>query len=788
MKQLITLVFFFFCSQWGFAQLNMSLVSNLDYEPILNDIWGWEDPDTGIEYALVGTREGVSIVSLADPENPDEVVWIPGEYSVWRDIKTWGNYAYVVTDQSGTTEGLTIIDLSNLPASAPVTHWNPDLPNLGILNKCHNLYIDDQGYAYLSGCNVNAGGVLVVDVFSTPGSPVYVSAAPNTYSHDNYARDGFIYSAEINDGFFSIYDASDLDNITFINNQETPNTQSHNVWLSDDSQTIFASDELADAFITAYDISNPNSIVELDKYAPIETLNTGVIPHNVHVIDDYLVISFNSDGCRVVDASRPANLIEVAYYDTWLDVNTGFIGDWGAYPFLPSGLVLLSDRHNGLYVVDVEYIRACYLEGVVSNAATGANLAGVEVGIISPQANEAMSNLLGEYRTGQEQAGTFEVTFELPGFFPQTHTVELNNGELTTLDVELIPFANAQGSVFNYADFSGIPMAEVFMDGPQSFFTTADNNGDFQLNNIITGTYNVIAGYWGFETTLQTFDVQNNGNFEIGLLPGYYDDFSLDLGWETAIEGDVTAGEWEWVIPVESMDNGMTSSPGSDYENDLSDRCYITGNSGQSEYNNVDGGSVLLISPPMELSSYLEPILNYHSWFWNGSDPDIGDELVVSVHNGTDEVILETVNTNSTAWSGIKIFELRSYIDITDEMRIIFKATDAGNDNAVEAGIDAFHVYDGGPVNTSDLDATPVSYKLFPNPGTDQFNFQYAFSTEINKVELKVYNNLGQLVEQFRNLESANSVVFGGEYTSGMYTLVVLGDGTILAQEKLIKQ
>ena len=35
-----------------------------------NDIWGWTDPQTGNDYALVGMTNGTSIVNVTDTENP----------------------------------------------------------------------------------------------------------------------------------------------------------------------------------------------------------------------------------------------------------------------------------------------------------------------------------------------------------------------------------------------------------------------------------------------------------------------------------------------------------------------------------------------------------------------------------------------------------------------------------------------------------------------------------------------------------------------------------------------
>ena len=61
------------------AQTNVDLISNLNQYPSIgyNDIWGYVD-GTGIEYALLGTQHGTSIVRLDDPANPQEVVFIPG--------------------------------------------------------------------------------------------------------------------------------------------------------------------------------------------------------------------------------------------------------------------------------------------------------------------------------------------------------------------------------------------------------------------------------------------------------------------------------------------------------------------------------------------------------------------------------------------------------------------------------------------------------------------------------------------------------------------------------------
>ena len=68
----------------GYACSNVDLMSFLPLQELgsqappgyppsgtpLNDIWGWTDPQTGIEYALVGRSDGLAFLSLGDPESP----------------------------------------------------------------------------------------------------------------------------------------------------------------------------------------------------------------------------------------------------------------------------------------------------------------------------------------------------------------------------------------------------------------------------------------------------------------------------------------------------------------------------------------------------------------------------------------------------------------------------------------------------------------------------------------------------------------------------------------------
>ena len=87
------------------------------------------------------------------------------------------------------------------------------------------------------------------------------------------------------------------------------------------------------------------------------------------MLGDFIVTSYYADGIRIHDVTYPNNMIEVAYYDAFLGVDDDFDGSWGAYPYLPSGLILSSEINSGpnnegqLLVLEASLQQACYLEG-----------------------------------------------------------------------------------------------------------------------------------------------------------------------------------------------------------------------------------------------------------------------------------------------------------------------------------------------------------------------------------------------------------------------------------------
>lgn len=774
------------------TNFNMTQLSNLQYPEGCNDIWGYVD-ENGIEYAILGTRAATAIISLEDPANPVEVANIPGSNSTWRDIKTWGHYAYVTCDAGN--DGLLIINLENLPESITYEFWKPELEvngSQGTLLRCHNIFIDENGYAYISGCNpLNGGGVIIFDVFSVPGKPTLVGHVEFVYSHDNFVRGDTVYSANLTEGFY-ITDVSVKNDPITLATKSTSLFFTHNVWMSDDGDYLFTTDERANAYLDAYDISDLSDIKLVDRWQPIDTRGTGVIPHNTHYIDGYNVVSWYTDGVKVLDSHRPSNLVEVANFDTYLGGQTGFQGCWGAYPYLPSGLLLASDINTCLWVFDVDYVRAAYLEGIVVNALTQEPIQGADVVIQGVQPNEGISTPDGRFKTGSNQGGTLTVRANKTGFQSKEVTFEFVPGQITDVTIELFPLevTTISGTVITEEDGLPIENASVYFQSlgdPALVFTSeTDEDGNYSINDIFVGEYEVIAGAWGYAYKSVNPLVVNNSTENIALAVGYYDDFIFDYGWMES--GSAPVGNWARGEPEAIFFGNDPTNPGEDLQNDFGDACFVTGlQAGQGAGSfDLDDGTSLLLSPEMDLTDYENPILRYHYWYVNtggASTPD--DTLLVYIINNGEEIPVKIYPNSTFAWVEDSIV----VSDILDEwgvLQIRFDAADLpGSGHIVEAGVDGFWVEDAasGP---SSIDLISTSgWSTMPNPFSTTCLISFDEAVLVSG-SYKVVDLHGRVVETGQ-LENQSNLSLGQLWTPGVYFLQVFQAGRASEVQRLVK-
>lgn len=469
----------------------------------LANVWGY-DID-GKEYALVGGRNGLIIADVTNPDAPQQIVQIPGPSNLWKEIKTYKHFAYVVSEGG---QGIQIVDLSGLP-SPNLNHrfYTGDGAIANLLNRIHALHIDTtKGFLYAYGGDLFGGRAKIFNLNSDPYNPTYVGtfntnfAGNQNYIHDGYVDNDTLYGGHIYGGFFSIVNMADKSNPQLISTQITPNAFTHNTWISQDRRVIFTTDEVNNSYLTAYDVSDPTDVRELDRIQSNPGSNSMV--HNTHILDNWAVTSWYKDGFTIVDVTRPDNLVQVGNHDTYTGSGGGSEGCWGVYPYFPSGTIVATNitaqgTNNGeLWVVTPTYVRACYLEGKITDGVTGFPLGNAKVELLGT-ATQEFSNLTGQYKTGQTQTGLFTARVTRAGYQTVETEVLMESGKVRVLDVEMFPPGafTVSGQVLRSPDLEPVPDAAVYLFGRDTeYAAVTDGDGMFSIGNVLPGSYDVTAG------------------------------------------------------------------------------------------------------------------------------------------------------------------------------------------------------------------------------------------------------------------------------------------------------
>jgi len=496
------------CVASGFAQnTNIVFRSKMTFPgQTVANVWGYSTAES--EYALIGASKGLIIADITNPDAPAQIVQIPGPNSLWKEVRTYEHYAYMVTEGGG---GVQIVDLSNLPSpNLASKYYTGDGPIQGQLGKIHALHIDEtKGFLYAYGGGMFNGGAKVFDLKNDPYNPTYVGKFDQLgYIHDGYVDNDTMYAGHIYQGKFSIVDMSDKSNPKLLATQNTPNNFTHNTWLSDNRKTLFTTDETANSFLAAYDISDPENIRLLDKIQSNPGSNSAV--HNTIVKGNFAITAWYKDGFTIVDISRPDNLVQVGNYDTYPSSSgSGFDGCWGAYPYFPSGNIIASTMSapgsiGELWVLTPTYVQACYLEGAIVNGLTGNPLSNATVAIVGGDQTSTQPD--GTFKIGQERPGYFTVRISCAGFETQEYTVYFQRGDVRTLNITLYPNGGltVDGQVVRDSDGAPVPNAMVaFFSASAAYQTTADADGAFSISGLPPGLYDVAAGADGYGQTMQ---------------------------------------------------------------------------------------------------------------------------------------------------------------------------------------------------------------------------------------------------------------------------------------------
>lgn len=347
----------------------------------LNDIWGWTDPESDREYALVGRTNGTSFVDVTDAANPRYLGDLPmtegAQANAWRDIKVYRDHAFIVADGAG-PHGMQVFDLTKLRSvqGAPVT-FTADA-HYDRIASAHNIVINEEtGTAYAVGVNsggeVCGGGLHMIDI-RDPKHPAFhgcfsdprTGNAGTGYSHDaqcvTYAGPHQKYAGrEIcfgsNETALSIADVTDKQNPIALSRASYPNVQySHQGWLTPDQRYFFMNDEGDEVSGVA---PRTRTIIwdvqDLDdpQVAGMFMGETPASDHNLYIVGDTMYQSNYSSGLRIIDISEPTSPREIGFFDSVPTGNNeaGFTGSWSNYPYFKSGTIIFTSISEGLFVV-----------------------------------------------------------------------------------------------------------------------------------------------------------------------------------------------------------------------------------------------------------------------------------------------------------------------------------------------------------------------------------------------------------------------------------------------------
>lgn len=333
-----------------------------------NDSWGWTDPTTDIEYAIVGLDNGTAFIDISDPVNPVFLGKLPTHTSssAWRDIKVYNDHAFIVSEAGG--HGMQVFDLTRLrDVTNPPETFNNDA-HYAVFGDAHNIVInEDSGYAYAVGTDLYNGGPHFIDI-SNPTSPTDAGG----YSLDDYTHDAQVviyngpdadYTGEeifigSNENELSIVNVTQKNNPQGITTTTYPNVgYTHQGWFTEDQRYFLVGDEF-DEFNVGFntrtivydmsDLDNPQPL--FDYFGP-----TLAVDHNGYVVGDKFYLANYTAGLRVIDISDIGNqnMSEVGFFDSHPESDnvTTSSGAWNVYPFFDSGNIVISDEDRGFLLV-----------------------------------------------------------------------------------------------------------------------------------------------------------------------------------------------------------------------------------------------------------------------------------------------------------------------------------------------------------------------------------------------------------------------------------------------------
>lgn len=354
---------------------NVDLQSNLIFTQIGgttstqgNDCWGWTDPLTNKEYAIMCCTTHTAFVDITNPVAPVYLGKVNSHNnvsSIWRDVKVYNNHAFIVSEATG--HGMQVFDLKRLRGVTTPQTFAPDARYAGFGN-CHNIAINEAtGFAYCIGSNTYSGGPHVVNIQNPLNPTLSFGYSAQGYCHDSqiviydgpdteHAGKEIFFGA--NASKVAIVDVTNKSNPILLSTFTYQNTgYTHQGWLTPNKKYWILGDETDE---TSFGFNTKSVIIDLtDLDNPVLKGNyfgtTPAIDHNGYTLGNHFYLANYRAGMRIMDISSidaSNTMTEVGFFDSYPSSNTAnYNGAWSVYPYFASGNIIISDIERGLFVV-----------------------------------------------------------------------------------------------------------------------------------------------------------------------------------------------------------------------------------------------------------------------------------------------------------------------------------------------------------------------------------------------------------------------------------------------------
>lgn len=439
---------------------------------------GYVSPN-GHEYAIMGVRTGTLIVDITVPKYPIVISLVTGATSLWHENTVLGDYAYLVSDQTG--PGIQIVDLTQVDTtrSAPVvaTYSGNNLSTIHTIQAnpaSKTLYVNgsNRGLVFLDATNPT--NLVEVGRWTTK----YVhDCTPVNYTSGPWAGKEILMACCGTNGFY-ILDVTNKANVVVLSHLQylASGGYCHSGMLTPDKRYYLINDEFDENngvvagatthVIDIQDLANPVEVTQFHN--PIS-----VIDHNSMFQDGYMFLASYRGGLRIYDPTDPLALREIAYFDTYPGPDAySYDGAWGTCAKFPSGNVIISDINRGLFVVDPSEAKG--LGAPIFDVDVPSRSAAWSIGKTLRTIDSVYSRLLPgnhdlTFKTASPERSTLTLTYA--GLKRNTEVVNIQLKNLVTGNYDTIftpaltttrmTFSSGPFSSANYIDANGQVFARI---------------------------------------------------------------------------------------------------------------------------------------------------------------------------------------------------------------------------------------------------------------------------------------------------------------------------------------